>query len=189
VARAGLEHWIKQSHLAALKLALYMALLKDDLPTASHDALLNLINNGHATHNGCPPLLAHDLAIMDCRLTGIVLFSPDLESSREVVPLIAYIPDDPLHPIKHYPSSAAFMHSLVARLRDTDYQGFFSRFVRHEDAGVFFADSISGSATSHGIRIKPAIRCPVGATRRPNAPTCNFAPSGSATTCSPICSR
>lgn len=140
VARAGLEHWIKQSHLAALKLALYMALLKDDLPAASHDALLNLINNGHATHNGCPPLLAHDLAIMDCRLTGIVLFAPDLESSREVVPLIAYIPDDPLHPIKHYPSSAAFMHSLVARLRDTDYQGFFSRFVRHEDAGVFFAD-------------------------------------------------
>lgn len=140
VARAGLEHWLKQSHLAALKLALYMAVLKDDLPAASHDALLNLIDNGHAAHNGCPPLLAHDLAIMDCRLTGIVLFAPDLENSREVVPLIAYIPDDPQHPIKHYPSSAAFMQSLVARLRATDYQGFFSRFVRHADAGVFFAN-------------------------------------------------
>lgn len=140
VARTSLEYWLKQSHLGALQLALYMALLKDDLPASSHDAVLNLLNNGHAAHNGCPPLVAHELLIMDCRLTGIVLFAPDLETSREVVPLIAYIPDDPQTPIKHYPSSAAFMQSLVARLRDTDYQQFFSRFVRHEDAAVFFAD-------------------------------------------------
>ena len=140
VARNALEHWLKQSHLGALKFALYMALLKDELPAASHTAVLNLIENGDATHNGCPPLTAHDLFIMDCRLTGVVLFAPDLENSRDAVPLIAYIPDDPQHPIKHYPSSAAFMQSLVARLRSKDFQGFFSRFVRHEDAAVFFAN-------------------------------------------------
>ncbi|OHW40743.1 dermonecrotic toxin domain-containing protein [Pseudomonas sp. 06C 126] len=140
VARTSLEYWLKQSHLGALQLALYMALLKGDLPAASHDAVLNLLHNGHAAHNGCPPLVAHELLIMDCRLTGIVLFAPDLEASREVVPLIAYIPDDPQTPVKHYPSSAAFMQSLVARLRATDYQQFFSRFVRHEDAAVFFAN-------------------------------------------------
>ncbi|MBN0979988.1 hypothetical protein JTY93_19705 [Pseudomonas hygromyciniae] len=140
VARTSLEYWLKQSHLGALQLALYMALLKNDLPAASHDAVLNLLNNGHTAHNDCPPLVAHDLRIMDCNLTGIVLFAPNLERSTEVVPLIAYIPDDPLHPVKHYPSSAAFMQSLAARLRATDYQQFFSRFVHHEDAAVFFAD-------------------------------------------------
>lgn len=166
-----------------------MALLKGDLPDASHDAVLNLLHNGHAAHNGCPPLVAHELLIMDCRLTGIVLFAPDLEASREVVPLIAYIPDDPQTPVKHYPSSAAFMQSLVARLRATDYQQFFSRFVRHEDAAVFLPTSTNASARSRGIRTPQAIRCPVGARAPHSAPTCSFAGLKSAVICSLICSR
>ena len=61
------------------------------------------------------------------------------QQSRLSGPLIAYVPDDPDHPLKEYPSLTAFMKSLIGQLRDTEYQGFFSRFVAHRDKGRFFS--------------------------------------------------
>jgi len=136
VARAVLQARVTQSLTSALHLALYMALLKGDLPQAGYDAMHSLINHGHSR----PALIAHELVIMSSRLSGIVLFAQHLETSREVVPVIVYIPDDPQHPIKQYASAQAFVQALSARLRSTDFQQFFSRFVSHADTGRFFAD-------------------------------------------------
>ncbi|AZF54597.1 hypothetical protein C4J85_4139 [Pseudomonas sp. R4-34-07] len=136
VAEAVLQARVEQSQASALKLSLYMALLKGDIPQAGYDAVHSLIS--HASQR--PALIAHELVIMSSRLVGIVVFSPHLDSSRAVAPVIAYIPDDPQHPIKQYPSAQAFMQALAARLRSTDFQHFFSRFVSHADIGSFFAD-------------------------------------------------
>jgi hypothetical protein len=59
--------------------------------------------------------------------------------SRLSGPVIAYIADDPLHPLKEYESLADFMKELISQLREPDYQAFFSRFVAQKDKGVFFA--------------------------------------------------
>ncbi|WP_347903739.1 NEL-type E3 ubiquitin ligase domain-containing protein [Pseudomonas purpurea] len=59
--------------------------------------------------------------------------------SRLDGPVIAYVPDDPLHPLKEYNSLADFMKELLGQLRDTQYQEFFSRFVAQKDKGKFFA--------------------------------------------------
>ena len=61
------------------------------------------------------------------------------QQSRVSGPLIAYVPDDPDHPLKEYPSLTAFMKALLGQLRSTDYQAFFSRFVAQKDKGLFFA--------------------------------------------------
>ncbi|WP_371922022.1 dermonecrotic toxin domain-containing protein [Pseudomonas sp. 31-12] len=53
--------------------------------------------------------------------------------------LIAYVPDDPDHPLKEYASFTDFMKALTSQLRSADYQQFFSRFVPQKDKGVFFA--------------------------------------------------
>ncbi|MBX7278083.1 hypothetical protein K2E95_22665 [Pseudomonas sp. ERGC3:01] len=53
---------------------------------------------------------------------------------------MAYIPGDPDHPIKEYPSSQAMQKELVRQLRDVRYQQFFSRFVAHDQRGFFFAN-------------------------------------------------
>ncbi|HEF4761829.1 TPA: hypothetical protein SAN82_004287 [Pseudomonas putida] len=58
--------------------------------------------------------------------------------SRLSGPLIAYVPDDPDHPLKEYASLAEFMKVLISQLRDPDYQSFFSRFVAQKDKGHFF---------------------------------------------------
>jgi hypothetical protein len=52
--------------------------------------------------------------------------------------LIAYVPDDPDHPLKEYNSFTDFMKALIGQLRDNDYQAFFSRFVAQKDQGIFF---------------------------------------------------
>lgn len=53
-------------------------------------------------------------------------------------PLVAYIPDDPLHPLKEYPSLTAFMKALATQLLERNYQQFFSRFVAQKDKPTFF---------------------------------------------------
>lgn len=60
------------------------------------------------------------------------------QQSRLSGTLIAYVPDDPDHPLKEYPSLTAFMKALLGQLRNTDYQAFFSRFVAQKDKGLFF---------------------------------------------------
>ena len=60
------------------------------------------------------------------------------QQSRLSGPLIAYVPDDPDHPLKEYSSLTAFMKELLGQLRNKDYQSFFSRFVAQQDKGLFF---------------------------------------------------
>ncbi|MFY0729124.1 dermonecrotic toxin domain-containing protein [Pseudomonas sp. NFX15] len=72
-------------------------------------------------------------------LTDEVLRREDIHlQSRLSGPLIAYVPDDPEHPLKEYPSLTAFMKTLIGQLRGTEYQAFFSRFVAQKDKGTFF---------------------------------------------------
>ncbi|MHC8289216.1 dermonecrotic toxin domain-containing protein [Pseudomonas sp. XS1P51] len=61
------------------------------------------------------------------------------EQSRLDGKLIAYIPDDPDHPLKQYDSFTDFMKELTSQLCSAQYQQFFSRFVPHKEKGRFFA--------------------------------------------------
>lgn len=132
---------IKDSQKAALRLALELALLqKDTLKKDAYRSILALIIGAQDKLLDGKTLLCHDLTMMSAVLTGIVLFAADLEQHRGSVRVIAYIPDDPQHPVKEYPSTAHFMNELTQKLRSPDYQQFFSRFVAHADRGFFFSN-------------------------------------------------
>ena len=137
VAKARLRQHFDASQTASLKVAMHMARIQGDLSEANFQRLQHLLNDPV----DCYPLHCHSLSIMNSTLTGIVLFTAaDLERARHTVPVIAYIPDDPQHPLKEYGSSVLFMQALTANLRQPAYQQFFSRFVNHDERGVFFAD-------------------------------------------------
>ncbi|MGF6140232.1 dermonecrotic toxin domain-containing protein [Pseudomonas laurylsulfatiphila] len=135
VVAAILQPKIRESQKTALTAALQMAQMQNLLASDIHQPLLRLLSDARGQSWRC-----HELTIMNARLTGIVLFAPELERAREAVRVVAYIPDDPEHPIKQYPSTAAFAEELSQRLRAPDYQRFFSRFINHEDRGYFFAE-------------------------------------------------
>ena len=53
-------------------------------------------------------------------VVDVMLRKEDIyQQSRLSGPLIAYVPDDPDHPLKEYPSLTAFMKTLIGQLRNT----------------------------------------------------------------------
>ena len=139
VVAAILQPRVRDSQKAALTTALQMARMQNQLGGDVHRLILGLLDGLQHLRLRGQAWGCHELTIMNARLTGIVLFSPVLERAREVARVVAYIPDDPEHPIKEYASSGAFAQELTQRLRSHDYQKFFSRFIDHEDRGHFFA--------------------------------------------------
>ena len=141
MVNAVLQPQIKASHQASLHMALELAVVsREPLSPDTYRSIRGLVDGMPGMLLAGKPLLCHELTMMSAPLTGILLFAPDLERNRDTVPVIAYIPDDPQQPLKEYPSGAHLMADLSRKLRDTEYQTFFSRFVAHADRGYFFSD-------------------------------------------------
>ncbi|WP_085724422.1 dermonecrotic toxin domain-containing protein [Pseudomonas sp. R37(2017)] len=131
------------SQKSALLAAAQMALMKNDIDQQAHDVVQGMVYNRSRLQWNGQPVDLYNLAMMDTRLSGIMLIAADTASASGPVPVIAYVPHDPLHPLKQYDSSLEFMAELTRQLRDgtsaNSYQQFFSQFVPHEQRGHFFA--------------------------------------------------
>ena len=149
VAKAGLAFRVKTSQKDAFRAAVLLARMKGDIGTDSLASLLRLLDGVASLALRC-----YQLQIMTARLTGIMVLAGDLEGSSRVEPLIVYVPDDPQHPIKEYPSTLAFKTALTEQLRSPAYQRFFARFIAHEQRGYFFAalDQHLNAETWHAVQ-------------------------------------
>lgn len=108
--------------------------------------------------------------------------------SRLSGPLIAYVPDDPEHPLREYPSLTAFMKTLIGQLRDSQYQAFFSRFVAQKDKGCFSAGSTNASKRLPGNNASRWTWGRGGVKRRSRIPMQNPSPTRSQAICGRPCS-
>ncbi|MFY0731592.1 dermonecrotic toxin domain-containing protein [Pseudomonas sp. NFX15] len=143
VASSYLRYIVIRSQKSALKVAAHMALINRDIDQQAHDAVQGMLDDpSHAQWQG-QPVGYYSLSMMDTRLAGIVLIVPETASSTAPVPVMAYVPHDPEHPLKQYPSALDFMAELTRQLRDgsssNSYQQYFSQFVAHEQRGHFFS--------------------------------------------------
>lgn len=123
----------------AFRTAAALARIKGDISPQVYQALQGLMTGQRSVSHGGKTQYCHDLYLLDTRLTGIVMIAPDLEQSRQVEPVVVYIPHDPEHPLKQYSSTAAFLAALAVRLRAQRYQQFFSRFISLAHRERFFA--------------------------------------------------
>ncbi|WP_395610929.1 dermonecrotic toxin domain-containing protein [Pseudomonas sp. B22129] len=135
VSAAVLQTKVDASQKAALRAALQLARQRGDIQEDFAREVEGLLQGRSNL-----ALRGHTLQMMDAPLTGILLLAPNLETTRSVQRLVAYVPDDPQHPLKEYASALAFKQALTRQLREPDYQTFFSRFVAHEHRGLFFAN-------------------------------------------------
>ncbi|MBC8997962.1 hypothetical protein IAI51_15655 [Pseudomonas sp. N40(2020)] len=130
---------IDKSQQTALKTALQFARMSGDISESYWRTITALVEGvQHLRING-QRLLSHDLTMMSAPLTGIVVFAPVADEARSLARVVAWVPDDPEHPIKEYTSSAELEIELTRQLRSRDYQTFFSRFINHEQRGFFFS--------------------------------------------------
>ncbi|WP_223547850.1 NEL-type E3 ubiquitin ligase domain-containing protein [Pseudomonas sp. A-B-19] len=146
LAKYWLQSRIVESEKAAFRAAVEQATMTGDIDAGARDMFIEMLEGQRNTTWKGKPVQFADLSILDSPLTGIVLITADLEQSHEVMPVIAYVPQDPQHPLKQYPSPVAFMNELTRQLRDDaliastgmTYRQFFSRFIDHSQRGHFF---------------------------------------------------
>ncbi|MFJ2282374.1 dermonecrotic toxin domain-containing protein [Pseudomonas sp. NPDC087803] len=143
VARQALRHKVSLSQKHALDLAARMALMKKDIDPHAYRIVQGMLDDRRQLKWKGQTVSYYNLAMMDTTLTGIILIAPDVFSAQATVPVIAYVPHDPEHPLKQYPSTLALMAELTRQLRDrstpSGYQKFFSQFVDQRQRGSFFA--------------------------------------------------
>ncbi|MFJ3371286.1 dermonecrotic toxin domain-containing protein [Pseudomonas sp. NPDC086251] len=143
VANNVLRHKVILSQKSALNVAARMALMKNDIDQDAYDVVQGMLDDRRNLQWRGQAVSYYNLSMMDAPLTGVVLIAPDVFTAKAIVPVIAYIPHDPEHPLKQYPSSLEFMAELTRQLRDTtspeNYQKFFSQFVDQQQRGHFFA--------------------------------------------------
>ena len=142
----ALRHTLITNLKAALNSAAHMALARKDIAEDSHALIQTLLRRDGPLQLAGQTVDLYTLDLLGSRLTGILVIAPiqlDARPNR----ILVYIPEDPAHPLKEYPSSQAFIKELTGQLRDrtppTDllrpsYQQFFSRFVAHKERGSFF---------------------------------------------------
>lgn len=144
VARNVLRHKVMISQKSTLNVAAQMALMKQDIDSKVYGVVLDMLDDRARVEWNGRAVGYYNLTLMDVSLTGIVLIAAiDISTATTPVPMIAYVPHDPEHPLKQYPSALDFMAELTRQLRGeapaTSYQKFFSQFVSHQQRGHFFA--------------------------------------------------
>lgn len=118
-----------------LEVDAHVAFLRNNISESAYRALISLV--GHTTGAGPviqvmldgKPMVKSCLSILDTAVDGAVVFSADsllLHPSNRV---IVYIPNDPVSPLHEYSSLQAFIDELKARLSQSAYQAFFSRYI------------------------------------------------------------
>ncbi len=148
VSVAYLKLQVQRSQQSALKAAAHIALAKNDISRQGHALVRELLEGRQQLKLDQQSMQLCDLGMMDLTLTGILIIRPDPDTPQRSQKMIAYVPHDPEHPLKEYPSIPDFMNELSRQLRDNNvlpstgmsYRQFFSQFVDHEQRGHFFAD-------------------------------------------------
>ncbi|MBX8623061.1 hypothetical protein K4754_13525 [Pseudomonas glycinae] len=169
---------------ASLKASSHVAVLKGDIEARHHRALLEVANGKKDVKVDGKSLWYRGMSFMNMPLHGCAIFEiadPEDDSVLDkLLPtvdgfwpndLIAWIPDDPDHPLKLYPKLTALKTQLVSQFvrksqdekadpqAPTDYQVFFSRFVKHKDRPKFFS-SFTELVTANGPKIRRQKKAP-----------------------------
>ena len=130
---------VRHAQRTALSAAMHYALAREDI---SADVFRSLSGLGQApgwTTEKTPRLYPYAIKLLDTDLIGALLFSYSGAPPSGSTEVIAYLPDDPQHPLKRYASMADFLATLAQKLRNDSYQQYFSRFITHAQTGSFFS--------------------------------------------------
>ena len=148
VAKTVLKRKVINSQKAAFKVAAQLAVMTGDIGPYTRDVVMAMLDGRQSLQLNGKTQRFHELSMLDTALTGIVLIAPDLDRTWRVEQVIAYVPQDPEHPLKVYASLPDFLNELARQLRENKliassgmtYRQFFSQFVPHQQRGLFFAE-------------------------------------------------
>jgi hypothetical protein len=84
------------------------------------------------------PLLIQGLRLLEHDILRVTVIRPARTWTFTQVPLVLYIPQDPICPMKEYASMAEIESDLRTRLMDMKYQQFFASLIGERNRASFF---------------------------------------------------
>ena len=130
---------LKRVEASAFLIQVHLARLQGEISPSIYAPLLDVAGNGIRTTLEGESVTCSFLRLWDIELTGIVAIGKNRDDANTVQSVVVYIPDDPVCPLKEYPSSAAFTAALRDRLLTEGYSAFFQRFVPARQRAQLFA--------------------------------------------------
>lgn len=117
----------RMAERCALLVDAHLAYLKGDIGEVLYKRI-KAAAAGQPLDDRTANLTAYELRLWDTPLTSVLAISDDLDSAAQPLPVVVYIPGDPVAPLKEYASTNAFTHALVKQLEQMSYLDFFQRF-------------------------------------------------------------
>lgn len=139
----GLRDSVIKAQKDALQAAAYLALLKHDIVAEDYRMLCAVIAGQREIHDGGKPVWFNDVSLMGLRLSGCTAFVP-VEKYQPAREVLVYIPHDPQHPLKKYPSREAFDAELTRQLMEGvakppgGYQRFLANYLAYADQPTYW---------------------------------------------------
>lgn len=129
---AQVAAWVKLLERATFRLHVHMAYIKADIDEAMHGQLLAM------NHESSYSTLSH-VSLFDIPLNGIMVIEDSRRYSDGMQRVVAYVPGDPVGPLKLYESRLAFVHALRQRLIRPAYRAFFAGLVPARQRNKLFS--------------------------------------------------
>ncbi len=139
-----------RAHRYAMLADAHVALIKGEVDADEHALLVALCGLRASLKLRGHRVEVSQLNLLGCHLEQILVldardetYSPLYSASHRV---LVHIPGDPQSPWRAYPDLRHFANALGKRLRTTEYQRFFARFVRRRSSQAFFSAVVEGYA-------------------------------------------
>jgi Leucine-rich repeat (LRR) protein len=129
VARFNTRAKFIAADIAEMELCVRAAMIKKTLGETAGQALLALAQQQPEPLFDGQPMLLQRLTIFGVEVQRALLISPTRTWTTTPVPLVLYIPHDPVSPIKEFGSMTELEDDLRQRLTDKSYQAFFAQLI------------------------------------------------------------
>lgn len=115
----------------------HIAYMRGHISSDVHQMLGSVRNSNPAIKLGKNTLGYQSLEMLGVQLKGPMFIGPVSEHADDDYRCVIYMPGDPDHPLKEYPSFQKFELELSGRLRNSQFRSFFMRFIPMKDRSVF----------------------------------------------------
>lgn len=119
------------------EVARHIAMMKKHISTDAYQMLKSVSDASPSIKLGKNTLGFQRLEMFGVKLNGPMFIGPVSESANEDYRCVVYLPDDPSHPLKEYPSFTRCEVELSNRLKTPEFRNFFLRFIALEDRERF----------------------------------------------------
>lgn len=124
--------------LADMALYARAAFLRERIGKIALDAVLDLVSRRSAAQFAGQPIKCEVLTLFGVEIPRVAVITPQATWTFTQVPLLLYIPQDPVNPFKEFASLSELEDDLRRRLLNPRYQAFFAQLIGERNRASFF---------------------------------------------------